>query len=146
MSQPTTTAEAGSPRRATPSKEINLRILLQEMIQKRASDLHVTAGARAKIRIDGELRDSEIDHILTPKDTLQISYSILTENQKKRFETEDELDFSFGVQNLSRFRGNVFKQRGCVAMAIRSTRSPVGVPVPWHSITSTFSGFQLACS
>lgn len=51
--------------------------------------------------------------------TLQIAYSILTENQKKRFETEDELDFSFGVQNLSRFRGNVFKQRGCVAMAIR---------------------------
>ncbi len=119
MSQPTPTAEAGSPRRVTPSKEINLRILLQEMIQKRASDLHVTAGTRAKIRIDGELRDSEIDHILTPKDTLQISYSILTENQKKRFETEDELDFSFGVQNLSRFRGNVFKQRGCVAMAIR---------------------------
>ena len=103
----------------TPTREINLRLLLQEMIQKRASDLHVTAGTRAKIRIDGELRDSEIDHILTPKDTLQISYSILTENQKKRFETEDELDFSFGVQNLSRFRGNVFKQRGCVAMAIR---------------------------
>ncbi len=64
---------------------------------------------------------------MTPKDTLQISYSILTENQKKRFETEDELDFSFGVQKLSRFRGNVFKQRGCVAMAIRQ--------IP-HKITS----------
>ena len=119
MNQPTTTAEAGPAGRVTPAKEINLRVLLQEMIHKRASDLHVTAGTRAKIRIDGELRDSDIDHILTPKDTLQISYSILTENQKKRFETEDELDFSFGVQNLSRFRGNVFKQRGCVAMAIR---------------------------
>ena len=119
MSQQTPTAEAGPPKQATPSKEINLRVLLQEMIQKRASDLHVTAGARAKIRVDGELLDSAIDHVLTPKDTLQISYSILTENQKKRFETEDELDFSFGVQKLSRFRGNVFKQRGCVAMAIR---------------------------
>ena len=119
MNQPTPTAEAGPAGRVTPTKEINLRVLLQEMIQKRASDLHITAGTRAKIRIDGELRDSDIDHILTPKDTLQISYSILTENQKKRFETEDELDFSFGVQNLSRFRGNVFKQRGCVAMAIR---------------------------
>ena len=119
MNQPTPTAEAGPAGRVTPTKEINLRVLLQEMIHKRASDLHVTAGTRAKIRIDGELHDSDINHILTPKDTLQISYSILTENQKKRFETEDELDFSFGVQNLSRFRGNVFKQRGCVAMAIR---------------------------
>ncbi len=89
------------------------------MIKKGATDLHVTAGVRAKIRIDGELRDSSIDVVLKPKDTLQIAYSILTENQKKHFETEDELDFSFGVQNLSRFRGNVFKQRGCVAMAIR---------------------------
>jgi twitching motility protein PilT len=119
MSQLTPTTKVAAPKPAVAPTEINLRLLLQEMIQKGASDLHITAGVRAKIRIDGELRDSSIDHILTPKDTLQISYSILTENQKKRFETEDELDFSFGVQNLSRFRGNVFKQRGCVAMAIR---------------------------
>ena len=57
--------------------------------------------------------------VLTPKDTLQLAYSVLTENQKKRFETEDELDFSFGIQNLARFRGNCFKQRGCVSMVIR---------------------------
>src|SRR5690606_25543924 len=57
--------------------------------------------------------------VLSPKETLAIAYSILTEAQKKRFETEDELDFSFGIQNLSRFRGNVFKQRGCVSMVIR---------------------------
>ena len=57
--------------------------------------------------------------MLTPKDTLQLAYSVLTENQKKRFETEDELDFSFGIQNLARFRGNCFKQRGCVSMVIR---------------------------
>ena len=119
MNQPTPTTKVAAPKPTAAPTEINLRILLQEMIQKGASDLHVTAGVRAKIRIDGELRDSSIDHILTPKATLQISYAILTENQKKRFETEDELDFSFGVQNLSRFRGNVFKQRGCVAMAIR---------------------------
>ena len=99
--------------------EISLRLLLQEMIQRGASDLHMTVGERAKLRIDGDLTNSKIDRILTPKDTLTLAYSILTENQKKRFEVEDELDFSFGVQNLSRFRGNVFKQRGCVAMAIR---------------------------
>jgi twitching motility protein PilT len=57
--------------------------------------------------------------VLTPKDTLQLAYSVLTENQKKKFEMEDELDFSFGIQNLARFRGNCFKQRGCVSIVIR---------------------------
>ena len=56
---------------------------------------------------------------MSPKDTLQLAYSVLTENQKKRFEMDDELDFSFGIQNLARFRGNCFKQRGCVSMVIR---------------------------
>ena len=98
---------------------LNLRALLEEMIEKRASDLHVTAGERPKLRIDGAITDSGADHVLTPKDTLQLTYSILTENQKKRFETEDELDFSFGIQNLARFRGNVYRQRGCVALAVR---------------------------
>jgi twitching motility protein PilT len=69
--------------------------------------------------VDGDLVDSNVNHVLSPKDTLALAYSILTENQKKRFEVEGELDFSFGVQSLSRFRGNVYKQRGCVAMAIR---------------------------
>jgi len=126
MNEPTSTAPstapaaaAGVPAQQKADPEINLRLLLQEMVQKGASDLHVTAGVKAKLRVDGELRDSSIDYVLKPKDTLQIAYSILTENQKKKYETEDELDFSFGVQNLARFRGNVYKQRGCVAMAIR---------------------------
>jgi twitching motility protein PilT len=89
------------------------------MIQRGASDLHLTVGNPAKIRVDGDLQDSRLTQVLAPKDTLGLAYSILTESQKKRFESEDELDFSFGVQNLSRFRGNVYKQRGCVAMAIR---------------------------
>jgi twitching motility protein PilT len=57
--------------------------------------------------------------VMSPKDTMQLAYSVLTENQKKRFEMDDELDFSFGIQNLARFRGNCFKQRGCVSMVIR---------------------------
>ncbi|MEA2724933.1 MAG: twitching motility protein PilT [Gemmatimonadales bacterium] len=97
----------------------NLRSLLEEMIQKDASDLHITAAERPKLRVDGDMTDSSAVEVLTPKDTLQLAYSVLTENQKKRFENEDELDFSFGIQNLARFRGNVFKQRGCVAMVIR---------------------------
>src|ERR671929_1344462 len=100
-------------------RTINLRSLLEEMIERGASDLHITAGERPKVRVDGHITDSVTDYILTPKDTLQLTYSILTENQKKRFETEDELDFSFGIQNLSRFRANAFRQRGCVALAIR---------------------------
>jgi len=101
------------------ARTINLRSLLEEMIERGASDLHITAGERPKLRVDGNITDSSSDFILTPKDTLQLTYSILTENQKKRFETEDELDFSFGIQNLARFRGNVYRQRGCVALAIR---------------------------
>jgi len=98
---------------------VNLRTLLEEMIERDASDLHITAGERPKIRVDGEITNSKIEHQLTPKETLQLAYSVLTENQKKRFETEDELDFSFGIQNLARFRGNCFKQRGCVSVVIR---------------------------
>jgi twitching motility protein PilT len=98
---------------------VNLRSLLEEMIERDASDLHITAGERPKLRIDGDIQNSNVDYVLTPKDTLTLAYSILTENQKKRFETEDELDFSFGIQNLARFRGNCFKQRGCVSLVIR---------------------------
>ena len=102
-----------------PATGVNLRVLLEEMIERDASDLHVTAGERPKMRIDGEITNSNLEFVMTPKDTLQLAYSVLTENQKKRFEMEDELDFSFGIQNLARFRGNCFKQRGCVSMVIR---------------------------
>jgi twitching motility protein PilT len=98
---------------------LSLRSLLDEMIQRGASDLHITAGERPKLRVDGAIVNSQVEQVLTPKDTLQLTYSILTENQKKRFENEDELDFSFGIQTLSRFRANAFRQRGCVALAIR---------------------------
>jgi len=98
---------------------INLRALLEEMIEKDASDLHLVAGERPKLRVDGDVVSASSEEVLTPKDTLSLAYSVLTENQKKRFETENELDFSFGIQNLARFRGNVFKQRGCVSVVIR---------------------------
>lgn len=98
---------------------LNLRTLLEEMISRGASDLHITANERPKLRIDGDMENASVGDIMTPKDTLTLAYSVLTETQKKRFETEDELDFSFGIQGLARFRGNVFKQRGCVSMVIR---------------------------
>jgi twitching motility protein PilT len=98
---------------------INLRALLEEMIEKDASDLHIVAGERPKLRVDGDIVNATTEEVMTPKDTLSLAYSVLTENQKKRFETENELDFSFGIQNLARFRGNCFKQRGCVSVVIR---------------------------
>ena len=108
-----------APQAAPQASPINLRALLEEMIEREASDLHITAGERPKMRIDGDIQHSRIEYVLNPKDTLQLAYSILTEQQKKRFETEDELDFSFGIQNLARFRGNAFKQRGCVSLVVR---------------------------
>src|SRR5947208_10308991 len=103
----------------TGQSSLNLRVLLEEMIERNASDLHITAGERPKVRIDGDITNANIDIVLQPKDCMQLAYSVLTENQKKRFEMDDELDFSFGIQNLARFRGNCFKQRGCVAMVLR---------------------------
>src|SRR5690349_12550274 len=103
---------------AAPSS-LNLRVLLEEMIERGASDLHITAGERPKLRVDGDITNANIDMVLQPKDCMQLAYSVLTENQKKKFEMEDELDFSFGIQNLARFRGNCFKQRGCISMVIR---------------------------
>jgi twitching motility protein PilT len=97
----------------------DLRSLLDEMVRRGASDLHITAGDGPKLRIDGSIVDSVVDVVLTAEDTRELTNSILTDGQRQRFEDDDELDFSFGVPNLSRFRANVYRQRGCVAMAVR---------------------------
>jgi len=96
-----------------------LRQLLEEMNERAASDLHITVGQPPRFRVDGELTDSRLANRLTPQDTQTLAYSVLTEGQKKIFEQENELDLSFAVENLARFRANVFRQRGSVAMAIR---------------------------
>ncbi len=95
-----------------------MRELLEEMVVKRASDLHITAGLPPQYRIDGNIATTQFP-VLTGDETQRLAYSILNEEQKKRFEVEKELDLSFGVQGISRFRANVFQQRGVVSMAIR---------------------------
>ncbi|MEW5853607.1 MAG: type IV pilus twitching motility protein PilT [Myxococcota bacterium] len=97
----------------------NLHQLLKAMIEKGASDLHVTTGSPPQLRIDGSLVPLKTPP-LTPVDTKQICYSILTDAQKHKFEEENELDLSFGVKSLSRFRANLFLQRGAVAGAFRT--------------------------
>jgi twitching motility protein PilT len=98
---------------------VNLQDLLKTMIEKGASDLHLTTGVPPVLRLHGRLIPMEIQ-ALAPAETKSLAYSILTDAQKHKFEEEKELDFSFGVKGLSRFRANVFLQRGAVAVAIRT--------------------------
>ena len=97
----------------------NLHELLQLMAERGASDLHITTGSPPQLRVNGKLTPIG-STALAASDTKQMCYSILTEAQKHRFEEENELDLSFGVKGLSRFRANIFVQRGAVSGAIRS--------------------------
>jgi twitching motility protein PilT len=97
----------------------NLHQLLKAMIEKGASDLHITTGTPPQLRVDGSLKPLKMDP-LSPADSKQLCYSILTDSQKHRFEASNELDLSFGVKGLARFRANVFVQRGAVAGAFRT--------------------------
>ncbi len=97
----------------------NLHQLLKAMVDRGASDLHITTGSPPQLRIDGDLVPLKMNP-LTPVETKQLCYSILTDAQKHKFEEENELDLSFGVKGLSRFRSNIFMQRGAVAGAFRT--------------------------
>jgi len=97
---------------------VTLRELLELMANKNASDLHLTVGSPPQLRIDGKLVKTDFD-VLAPEDTKKLAYSIMSEKQRQTFEESSELDLSFGIENLSRFRCNVFMQRGNVAVALR---------------------------
>jgi twitching motility protein PilT len=97
---------------------LTLHQLLKAMLDKGASDLHITTATPPQLRIDGSMVPLRTDP-LNPVDTKQLCYSILTDAQKMRFEEDQELDLSFGVKNLARFRANIYMQRGAVAGAFR---------------------------
>ncbi len=113
--------------------KVNLHQLLRAMIEKGASDMHITTGAPPLLRIDGAIVPLKLPP-LSPIETKQLCYSVLTEEQKIQFEKSKELDLSFGVKTLSRFRANIFLQRGAVSGAFRSipfkilTFEELGVP------------------
>jgi twitching motility protein PilT len=92
--------------------------LLKAMVEMGSSDLHITTGSPPQIRVDGHVKPLKLPALM-PVDTKQLCYSILTDAQKRKFEEDNELDFSFGVKNLARFRGNVFMQRGAMAGVFR---------------------------
>ena len=86
---------------------VTMTQLLEEMVQRNSTDLHLTAGSPPMFRIDGELVPTNYE-IMTPELIKNLSYSVLNDHQKKKFEMEWELDFSFSIAGLSRFRGNCF--------------------------------------
>src|SRR5712691_1332236 len=102
---------------------ITLSELLKKMIEMGGSDLHITTNSAPRVRVHGRLRPLDMPP-LTAADTKSLAYSVLTDAQKHRFEENLELDFSFGLKNLARFRGNVFNQRGAVGAVFRT--------IPWE--------------
>jgi twitching motility protein PilT len=99
--------------------EIALSELLRKMIELHGSDLHITTNSAPMVRVHGVLRPLDYPEMM-PAETKQLAYSVLTDAQKHRFEETLELDFSFGIKGLSRFRANIFNQRGAVGAVFRS--------------------------
>jgi len=97
---------------------ITLPEMLKKTINSGASDLHITNGTPAQIRVDGELQTID-DQVLAASDTKRLAYSVMTDSQKHLFEEKWEIDFSFGIKDLCRFRANVFTQRGSVGAVFR---------------------------
>ena len=102
---------------------LSLSEMLKKMLEMGGSDLHLTTNSPPRIRVDGHLRPLETPP-LTASETKQLAYSVLTDAQKHRFEETWELDFSFGIKGLARFRANVFMQRGAVGSVYRT--------IPWQ--------------
>src|SRR5216683_2413299 len=97
---------------------LSLSDLLKRMLEMNGSDLHITTNSPPQIRVHGQLQPLDMPP-LTPAETKQLAYSVLTDAQKHRFEETLELDFSFGLKGLARFRGNCFNQRGAVGAVYR---------------------------
>ena len=99
------------------------------MVDKGASDLHITTGSPPQVRVRGQLYPLDVP-IMDPKTTRELLYSILTESQKHKFEEEQELDLSFGIKGVARFRANIFIQRGALAGVFRM------IPYEIHALDS----------
>lgn len=93
--------------------------LLELLVSRGASDLHIASGSPPRLRIDGALTPLPEVEALTPPETQRLAYSLLNDAQRQQFEDSQELDFAFGIQDLGRFRGNLYRERGAVAAAIR---------------------------
>ena len=97
---------------------LSLSDLLKRMLEMGGSDLHITTNSPPQVRVHGHLHPLDLPQ-LTPAETKQLAYSVMTDSQKHRFEENLELDFSFGLKGLARFRANLFNQRGATAAVFR---------------------------
>ena len=104
---------------------MHINELLKETMDAQASDLHLTAGRKPTIRVWGKLQPLEHREVLTPEETSQLAYSMLNAFQKQKFEKTWELDLSYGVPGLGRFRVNLYRQRGATGIALRSIPSVI---------------------
>ncbi len=102
------------------NENLTLTDLLKRMTEMRGSDLHITLNSPPQIRVDGHMHPLTEFESMNAADTKSLAYSVLTDAQKHRFEEDLELDFSFGVKGLSRFRANLFNQKGAVAAVFRA--------------------------
>jgi twitching motility protein PilT len=131
-----------------PELKFSLHQLLKTMIEKGASDMHLTTGAPPLLRIDGSIVPLRLPP-LGPVETKQLCFSILNEEQRAQFEKNNEIDLSFGVKGLSRFRANVYTQRGAVAGAFRTipfkilSFEELGLPQVVSDLASKPSGLVL---
>ena len=105
--------------------QVTLQQLLKSMVEQEASDLHITVGSPPQLRIGGIMTKVKAD-VFGSSDTKNLCYGVLTDAQKAEFEEKMEIDVSFGIKNLARFRGNIFMQRGSVAGVFR--RIPFEIP------------------
>ena len=97
---------------------LSLSDLLKRMLEMGGSDLHITTNSPPQIRVHGHLVPLDLPQ-MTPAETKQLAYSVMTDSQKHRFEENLELDFSFGLKGLARFRANIFNQRGATSAVFR---------------------------
>jgi twitching motility protein PilT len=131
-----------------PLEEIHIDDLLRLVVEKGASDLHLVVGVAPVIRIDGQLVPTPFERV-TPQDSQRMIYDILTDEQIHRFETTLELDFSYSLARISRFRVNVYKDKGTVASAFRVIPSKIptiedlGLPKVLLDLTRKPRGFIL---
>jgi twitching motility protein PilT len=123
--------------------------LLLEVIERNASDLHLAAGARPTVRVRGQLQPLEDYPILTTEQTREIIYSILTNDQRQRLETDWQLDFAYAIPGRARFRVNAYYQRAAIGAAFRlipfsiKTVDELGLPSVLHELAKRPRGFVL---
>lgn len=127
---------------------MSIEELLKLLYERNASDLHITPGVPPTLRIYGRLIKTEFPK-LTPEDTKALAYSMLTEKQREKFEEQREIDFSYGIPGVGRYRVNIFYQRGSVAIAIRSipfkipSLEELGLPKNLEDLTKKPKGLVL---